>query len=207
MNADNILSVWDEATDAHRERGRVWYAKAHETAHRLAQSYGVTPTVAAGVIAAMSPNTSWRANVTLATRILERGDASRGGLPNSLARAQRILDGEDPSEVFESSTYQKVATFSLGIITNGREGVCIDRHAWDVFTGIRHGDKASDRLPTRPKVAGKRYVEAAAAYNEAAAILSEREGREISGCEVEAVTWLAWRRRYWGEGAFDVEDD
>ena len=126
-----------------------------------------------------------------------------------LAKAARILAGESPEAVFESRTYYKVANFYRGIMSNGREGVCVDRHAWDVYTGIRHCDSAheSTTLPVRPNVAGKRYMEAHAAYTEAAQIISEREGREVSGCEVQAVTWIVWRRRYWGEGAFDYKPE
>ena len=64
----------------------------------------------------------------------------------------------------------------------------VDRHAWDIYTNTRLN-------PTR--VTDKRYREAADAYRRAAKILGTTPSR------VQSVTWVAWRRRYWAEGAFD----
>jgi hypothetical protein len=206
MSADNILRVWDDATPEQLARGREWYAEAYRTAQTFSVYYGVSIETAAGVLAATSPNNSWRANVKLAERILSTGDTSRGYFKTGLAKARRILDGENPETVFASKVYFKVANFYRAILSRGTNGVCVDRHAWDIYTGVRHTEDKSTGLPVRPQVAGKRYAEAMEAYNLAAAILSEREGRPVSGCEVQAVTWIVWRRRYWSEGAFDVEE-
>jgi hypothetical protein len=209
-SAEHILNVWDAATPEQLAAGSDWYSEAYATAERFAAAYGVTLEVAAGVIAATSPNNSWVSNVGVAERILFHRSAAytyRGYLGTGLAKARRILDGEDPETVLASATYYKVLNFYRGIITRGRDGVCVDRHAYDVATGTRHTDekhRASEVTPLRPKVSGKRYVEAAQAYESAAAILSEREGRHISGCEVQAVTWVVWRRRFWSEEAFTV---
>lgn len=204
-DASHIVAVWDAATDAQRSNGLAWYTEAYNTAQAFAQAYNVTLAQAAGVLAATSPNNSWRANVALAERILKTRDTSAGYFRTGLDKAQRILNGEDPAHVFESRTYFKVANFYRAILSKGRDGVCVDRHAWDVATGQRHTELKGTDLPVRPNVAGSRYRLAQDAYEQAAQILTEREGREISGCEVQAVTWIAWRRRFWNEGAFDTE--
>jgi hypothetical protein len=204
MSATNIVEVWDSATDAQMVAGLNWYREAHETAHALAGKYHVAPSVAAGILAAMSPNTSWVANVMLAENVLA---GTPKGLTNGLRKCERMLAGEEPEDVLHSEKYLKVSNFYLSIITHGAMGVTIDRHAWDVYTGTRHTDKADSGsgLPIRPRVYGKRYVEAMEAYREAARILSEREGETISAGTVQSVTWVVWRARYWAEGAFEFD--
>ncbi len=195
------------ATPEQRSKGLNWYAEAYETAVRFAQAYGHSVEVSAGVIAATSPNNSWRANVKLAERILKTGDTSRGYFRVGLAKCERILNGEDPEIVLTSKTYFKVTNFYRGILSRGTQGVCVDRHAWDIYTGTRHTEDKSVGLPIRPQVAGKRYADAVAAYEQAAREISAQEGIELSGCEVQAVTWIVWRRQFWSDGAFDVQEE
>jgi hypothetical protein len=208
MGTAEILTVWESATDAQMDEGMAWYGEAHATAQRFSEAYGVTLEMAAGVIAATSPNNSWVCNVMVAERILSTRDTSRGYLKIGLAKAQRILDGEAPADVLASKNAFKVLNFYKGIVSNGRDGICIDRHAWDVYTGIRHTDikgREDASIPVRPRVAGKRYWEVAQAYEEAAEILSARLGSEITACIVQSVTWVAWRERYWSTTAFKVK--
>jgi hypothetical protein len=208
-DAQHILNVWRSATDSQRERGMAWYDDANRTARRMATQYGVSLEVAAGVIAATSPNNSWAGNVKVAERILATGDTTQGYLGVGLSKARRILDGEDVESVLTSRTYFKVLNFYRGIVSRGTDGVCVDRHAWDVATGTRHADKAhlaSEETPLRPSVSGKRYSVAVETYNAAASEISRIEGRTVSACEVQAVTWIVWRARYWSEGAFDVQE-
>lgn len=209
MGTTEILTVWDSATDDQMAEGMAWYVEAYWTAYRFAQAYGVTLEQSAGVIAATSPNNSWVCNLMVAERILSTGDTSRGYLKIGLAKARRILDGESPEDVLTSKDAFKVLNFYRGIVSAGQDGICIDRHAWDVYTGIRHADikgRTNADMPLRPRVAGKRYLTVAEAYVEAARILSERTGRDITACMVQSVTWVTWRERFWSTEAFKVRE-
>ena len=181
MSASNILAVYAQSTVEERTVGREWYADAHRLAVVLAHTPDHRPIVtvaqAAGVIAALSPLTPWHRNKELATRAVSDGEAS-GTLGNSVRAANRILAGEDPLSVLKSD---KVRNFYLSIM-GSTEAVCIDRHAWEVFAGIRYADK------DRPAVNRGRYRLAADAYREAA------EGLNLTPTQLQATTWLTWRR-------------
>ena len=189
MSVRNITRTYRSATpDTLAEN---WYADAYRIAYRLGELYGTTTDTAAGVIAATSPVNSWGNNLRIAERILSEHSLGRtvtdGYLTLGLSKAARLLAGERPEDVLTS---MKVYNFWQAISTAGQhpEAVVVDRHAWDIYTNTRLN-------PTR--VTDKRYREAADAYRRAAKILGTTPSR------VQSVTWVAWRRRYWAEGAFD----
>lgn len=187
----NILRVYRSATAEQRQAGIDWYRVAYETATGLASVYGTTPDIAAGVIAATSPLNSWGANVKLTERILAAGGLTSGYLSVGLRKADAILAGGDIPTILHSP---KVVNFYECIRANGlTSAVCVDRHAYDIAVNIRHTDG------TRPSLTSKRYAAIADAYRRAGA----REG--VSPAVMQAITWLAWRRRFWSEGAFDVK--
>jgi hypothetical protein len=210
MDTCHIVAAWREATPAQFDKGTGWYRAARVIALQFAYKYDVSVEVAAGVIAATSPNNSWTANLKVAEKILFHRSAEythRGYLGTGLAKARRILAGESPETALESKTYYKVLNFYRGIMSGGVEGVCVDRHAYDIATGQRHTEDRTGGvdLPVRPNVSGKRYREVAQAYYDAARLLSIEEGRVITGCEVQAVTWIVQRDRFWSDGAFDPQ--
>lgn len=190
----NITAVFRGADDRHVNTGLAWYATAHTVAQRVALATGHSTEIAVGVIAATSPRMGWGPNVRLAHRILSTGDTSQGYLKNGLASARRILDGADPLEVLRS---RKVSNFYRAIISRGADGIVIDRHALDIAHNQRvEGDRPS---PT------ERQYDAIAEYYRRAADALARDGWAISPAQVQAVTWLAWRNRFWSDGAFDLD--
>lgn len=180
-------AVYRQASAEHLERGAAWYPDAHEVARSQANEHGVTLEVASGVLAALSPRLGWGANVMLAERVLaHRGTLTRGALSNSLSAANRIYIGEAPLDVLGGL---KTRAFYQAILTAGEsEDPVIDRHAWDMLVG--------ERLAAPPTK--KQYREAAERMRRAADIL----GQSVS--HVQAVTWVAWRARYWSDDAFAV---
>ena len=196
ISTRNVTRVFRLATEAQIAAGLDWYTDAHSVAQTMATAHGVSVAQAAGIIAALSPLNSWGANVNLANRLIASGGLTSGYLGVGLRKANAILAGTDPLTVLTSS---KVRAFYLGILANGEtDAVCIDRHAYDVASGTRHNDR------TRPTVSGKRYREAAEAYVRAAHILSRESGEKIHAAQVQAITWKAWRERYWAAGAWDA---
>ena len=189
---ESILAVYADSTPAQRAAGVAWYAEANRVARTLSERYGVTVEQAAGVIAAVSPLNSWGANVNLATRIIAAGGMLNGYLGVGLRKANAILMGLDPVDVLRS---QKVAAFYQGIISNGQtDAVCVDRHSYSVAVG--------ERTVNVPSITPARYVALQSAYVRAAATVPG-----VSPAELQAITWLAWRARYWAEGAFDPKGE
>lgn len=164
------------ATPAEIAAGKRWYDDARHLASTLARTRG-TLAMAAGVIAALSPLTPWDRNKELAVRAFADGQAS-GTLTNSIRAANRILAGEDPLDVLKSD---KVRNFFLSIL-GSPDAVCVDRHALEVYQGKRYADK------DRPSVGKRLYRDAAAAYVEAA------NRTPFTATQVQAITWLVWRR-------------
>ena len=175
------------ATSSQIETGRRWYIEAHEIARDQAAEHGVTIEVASGVIAAMSPRLGWGPNCVIAERMLaSRGTLDHGALGRSLQQARHIYHGADPMVVLGGP---KTRAFYIAILSAGTEGgAVVDRHAWDMLTGIRGA--------TPPTI--KQYRDAAEKMERAATILGETVH------SVQAVTWITWRSRWWSENAFGL---
>lgn len=190
----NVTRLFRTATPDEIAAGAAWYADAREIADSMSRSYGVTPEVAAGVIAALSPLQSWGANVNLAHRFLAAGGLSSGYLSGGLAKARKILAGADAVSTLNGL---KTINFYQSIVSAGREGVCIDRHAYKIAVGAR--GVAGDI----PKLGAARYQSIVDAYVRASKILSKEYDEEFTPAQVQSVTWTLWRRMHWSEGAWD----
>jgi hypothetical protein len=195
----NILAVFDSATEGQIVKGLSWYDVASETAERFSRVYGVTFEIAAGVIAALSPNNSWAANVRIAERFIAEGGLTEGYFRQGLAKAARILAGEDIPAALGGP---KTTNFFRSIVSNGREGMTIDRHAWSLAVDTRFTKESGEVMPS---LAGKRYALAVAAYESAADARCDTFPGGLTAAQMQAITWVVWRDRYWNAGAFDVK--
>lgn len=173
VNAFKAIDLADVSEDID------WYPQAYGIAENLGIVYGVTTEQAAGIIAALSPQQGWAHNVRSAERFLATG--ARVHTESNMGKCRRILAGEDILAVLHAD---KTQNFYLGIVSQGAEGVCIDRHSWDVAVGVRNTEKS------RPAIGKRLYAAAAQAYRDAAAILNA-EGAIVSPAELQSVTWAA----------------
>lgn len=189
----NITRTYRAATDDQRAHGRRWYADAHRIALELVPT-DRTGATGAAVLAALSPRTQWTQNVNAARWAVAHSDMPRDAFAqaapttgDNARKAWRILQGEAPLDVLGG---QKVRAFYECIRTAGdhRQAVCVDMHAHDIAVGRVTDDATRGTLSTI-----KGYGAIADAYRRAARILSREAGREISPCEVQAATWVAWR--------------
>lgn len=181
----NVTRTFRQARESEIVAGLNWYREAHEFAHDVAADTGRSPTTVAAVTAAVSPRLSWPQNKRLAERLVRTNDTSRGYLGSGLARARRLLDGED---VYDVLVTDKILNFYESIVTHGAMGICIDRHAFDVATGVRHADAA------RPAINRSRYAAASEAYRRASRIASAEIGFTIPAAQLQAITWVTWKR-------------
>lgn len=171
----NILRAYRAATPIDREEGLAWYREAHEFALSLDPD---NVERAAGVIAAISPMMYWSYNQRLASEIYA-GRREQGCLPDNMAKALRIMDGEHPLNVLGG---EKVLSFYHNILLDNVR-VTIDRHAIDIACGKPQSD--ADRAPY---FKGKRRKELVQSYTNAARI----EG--VLPYEIQAITWVYWRK-------------
>jgi hypothetical protein len=195
LHTRNVTAVFRTADADLIAEGIAWYENARLIADAFAVKYSVPLSVSAGVLAALSPLNSWGNNVNLAARMLASGGTLESGyLKANLAKARTIY----ATGSIAALGGLKVNNFYLSIISGGAEGVTIDRHAWC----IAHNDRS--RTNSIPKLSPKAYDAVAETYRRAAVILSREYGMPLSPAVVQAVTWVVWRRRYWGAGAFDT---
>lgn len=184
----NITSTYRAATGAERAEGKSWYATAREVAVSLDPG---NPVKAAAVIAVLSPRLAWHKNVKAA------GEAYAGLTPRVLGananKALRILSGENPDTVVSGP---KVRAFWHAIVNPGDpRAIVVDRHALDVALGTVLDDEQRGKLLKRKGA----YDQVCSLYVRASGILS-REFGEVSPVEVQATTWVAWRRMKKGFG-------
>lgn len=181
-NAARIVDVWNQATVKELSEGMDWYRDAHALAVKLSPE---SPRHAAGVIAALSPMMGWGQNVNLAVRAYRDGNAS-GALFSNVAKANRILAGEDPETVLGGD---KVRAFYGVIADPSSDAVVVDRHAFDIAVGRVTNNETRHALGRKGV-----YGSFAAAYVRAAKTISKQTGMDVSASQVQAVTWTVWRR-------------
>lgn len=198
----HITRLFRTATPEQIAAGLDWYRDAHTFATDIAERYSVPLSVAAGVIAAVSPLQSWGANKKLAERIIAAGGLKTGYLKTGLSKADKILAGGDAATILNG---EKITAFYFSILSAGQsDTVCIDRHSWSLAVNHRYSESTGDTIPS---LKGKRYALAADAHRRAAVILSKEYGQAISAVQVQAVCWTLWRLKFWSVGAFDGLDD
>lgn len=179
----NIKGVFHSATPDQLSQGRQWYSVAHGIAEMMTDG---DARMGAGLLAALSPQTSWWLNVELASDAFESGEPS-GHLKDALGKAAKILAGADPAAVLPMS--RKTGHFYRLILDPlDADAVCVDRHAHDVAVGKAYGAEE------RGLGAHGRYALIAHCYREAAQQLGELPS------VVQAVTWVAWREALAGLG-------
>lgn len=182
---ENVLSVFDAASDEALTEGMTWYPRAREAAHAMDSRFHRS----AGVIAALSPMNEWKNNKNQAEKVyaLEGNitinpDGSNGiGLSRNVVKALRIYRGEDAMDVLGG---KKVRSFYLTILDSSFHIPVIDRHAFDIAVGMVTNDKARSIL-SRKSV----YEAFANVYREAAIVAG------IEPAQLQAVTWVAWKER------------
>jgi hypothetical protein len=179
--------------------GLDWYKRAHKLGVRLIHAYdGLTLGQAVGVIAALSPNNKWIRNCTDAEAMIKAWHMGADPMgvkvctfnPNK-AKAAAILaltaDDLETDTIAEILNGRKVVAFYRSIMGDP-DAVCVDGHAYAVWIG--------ERVPTTqtPSIGVKLYADIARAYQLVAKRSYELCGVTLSPTQVQAVTWVTYRR-------------
>ncbi len=176
-----VTAIVRSATDDQIDRGMTWYAQALFDATELADGTGFAVEQAAGVVAALSPQTAWWQNLMLAKQALGAGVMVQGHTGDSMRKVNAILQGAEPLDVLGGL---KVRSFYANIVSGGLDdGVTIDRHAWDIATGLKGYAQNLSITPGR-------YAAASECYSRAASILSDLGA---TPAQLQAIAWVAWR--------------
>ena len=197
----SILAVFFAATDLEKINGAQWYNVAQNASGAMAERYGISLETVAGVVAALSPNNRWERNLRDADNLISA--YTLGGLDDALivktstygknkAKALAILQGAEPLEALGGL---KVRAFYGCII--GKNAVCVDGHAYAIWRGERISTSST------PKISPKLYCSIVADYVKATDTINSVLGGQYKPFQIQAITWLAWRRLNNGE-KYDV---
>ncbi len=196
-----ILGMFFQANTLDRQIGMDWYSNAHGIVKRIAADYGFSPEQIAGAMAALSPNNKWERNCVdtenLAKAIradLDPFETKVCTFKTNKAKAISILLGElDSDAICKVLNGQKVIAFYLNILHNGdTESPCIDGHAFNIWNGTVSG------LKDVPSISPKAFKNIQNDYRSAAVIASGVTGETISAGQIQAITWVAYRRIHKG---------
>lgn len=195
----HIAAMLIQASQSDLLAGLAWYREAGELAVRLAHAYGVTAHQAAGVLAAISPKMGWRQNCAVGEAMIAAytaGDDAMAvpgpGLPTMRRKACAILAlsdqlASDPAAVERILSGPKITAFYRNI-TGSTADVTVDGHAYAVWKGERISTSDTPRI-------GKVLREAISrAYSLVAARSADLCGEQLTPCQVQAVTWVTYRR-------------
>jgi hypothetical protein len=196
-HTDSILATYFQSSAADRLAGRQWYNNAYNVCVELGNKYSVHPDIVAGVIAALSPNNRWASNVVDA-EIMLRAWAAEIDYRNvkvatydtNKCKAATILDCElNREQIVKVLRGNKTIAFFLCIASNGDSDTpCIDGHAYNVWNGT------VSNLKQVPSLTDKAYRNIQDAYRDAAKIITSVTGQHHSASQVQAITWVAYRR-------------
>lgn len=196
----NILKVFNVATESEKLEGVSWYGDANKLCKRLAVKHGLTLEVVCYVCSALSPNNKWQRNVADLQRVLELytsgelaprvekyvagdKDALKGiacTYTANLVKAFRILETGDVSHIGNGL---KTQNFAKNIFHIEDDFITVDFHAISIARNFRYTVETVKGAGFK----SKQYNEVANAYREAGA----RVG--LLGKHVQAITWVAWR--------------
>jgi hypothetical protein len=195
LQTANILAIYKQANSRDISEGKNWYIKANDISRLMAVKYKLCEAQTAGIIAALSPGANWPQNIIDANNLcslLGTGkDINRITCTtynaNKLKAAYIYSHSElSENEIFvillgSSKKVNKTSSFYLNILhPELSDNITIDRHSSRVNLGT---DINLSHAPTE-----KRYKFMEAAYKIASNQL------QISAIELQAITWITFRR-------------
>lgn len=178
----NILSVYHQATDSERIAGAEWYPKAHRIVLEWSDTYGRSIANVACIVAAISPQVEWTRNLIIADDVLQGNPPSIGGVIQRFVRIAERIRNDNASNLdgyFKIGC--KVRSFAANLAGNF-DLVTVDTHGSQIAAGSALSNLRVDTW--------KKYEPVASAYVDAAKAVS------VAPAELQAITWLAWKRIY-----------
>ena len=192
----NIISIWKLSTPQEKRDGVVWYVDAHKECQQMSGDFGLSDYLAAGVVSALSPNNKWAINVRNARDLIynfiqgEDINAFKvSTYPMNKVKAWEIMqENHDYESMKGKLNGQKTTCFYENIM--GEDTCTVDGHA----RNIAYMERVT--LTSDKSAVGKvEYREIQQAYMTAAKKL-RYQNKRVKSYELQAVTWVAWRRMH-----------
>jgi hypothetical protein len=181
ITTKNIIAIYKLANPSEIKHGLTWYVNAHTDCKNIALELDLPIHIVIGVTSALSPNNKWERNII-----------------NAKDLCKAFIDGQDMDSI-KVSTYHKMKQKAYDetiTILNGKKivsffrnisgdetDITIDGHARNIYYNDRQG------LTTpNTNIRKLEYLDIQKAYLRA----SKKLG--IKAYELQAITWVAWRR-------------
>ncbi len=198
QHIDSIIAMYFNSSKVDRVKGKTWYSNAYSIACTLGKKYDVSSNTVSALISALSPSNKWQRNVEDAEMMLranayglELSDCKPCTYKKQKEKAIAILQGNvsDDDSLTAILSGQKTKSFYHNISTDGKTDDCtIDGHSFNVWNGT------VTTLRDVPNMTPKTYKLIQDDYRKAAKIISEIEGETLTASEIQAITWVAYRR-------------
>ena len=197
FQVNNILEIYSKALPDELVSGKLWYKQANELVNLMSLKYKVSIAQCAGILAALSPATTWNQNIIDTNNFLSLLNNGRKiqsitvtTYGQNKLKAYHIYQHPELSEeeiylilLGASKKLNKTSSFFKNILhPDSDELVTIDRHSFRINLGI------TELIPIA--LTEKRYRIMVEAYKRAAI------QAEVNAIELQAITWLIFRRLY-----------
>ena len=201
-NIDSIIAMYFSSSKVDRVKGKNWYSNAYSIACTLGKKYDVHSNTVSAVISALSPSNKWNRNVEDAEMMLranaydlDLNDCKpctyKGQKAKAIAIITQNLKDDDSLKAILSG--QKTKSFYANISTNGKTTDCtIDGHSYNVWNGtVTTLRDVPNMTPKTYKLIQDDYRKAAM---EISSITESETGEILTASEIQAITWVAYRR-------------
>jgi len=193
----NIIACRRRAKPQDVATGIAWYAEAYEECRRIAENNGIAIHIAVAVVAALSPNNRWSTNVSNAADLIQAWRERRPMDSVSVCtygkmkeKAWSILQKMPMRNhiVKEMLNGRKIVCFYENIM--GEDTCTIDGHARNIAYNER-----VNLTDNKTNIGVREYANLQEAYRQAAKRCTVN-GRKFKAYELQAVTWVTWRKQH-----------
>jgi len=201
---DNIKKVYYGSYESERIHGLNWYRDANHSCKAIAKKFYMHSAIVVGVLSGLSPNNRWGKNVidTENFCMAYKSDIPLDEIkvstynPNK-EKAKNILNIMDvgsmnlESDIKEILNGNKTKAFfdCIHNYKTNKTTVCIDGHAKAIYIGEKFALTSN-----KSSITNKQYRIISQAYIDATKEINESEGKSYLPYQIQAITWVAWRR-------------
>ena len=202
---ENIKGVYYLSKAYEKRHGEIWYKNANKSCSTIAKKTDINIAFVVGVLSALSPNNKWERNVIDTENMCI---AYKSNIPldevkvctynANKQKAIKILELIDKDKIFvdiddirEILNGNKVKAFfdCIYLYEYNENTVCIDGHAKAIYIGEKFALSSNSS-----NVTTKQYRVISQAYIDATKEINESEGSSYLPYQIQAITWVAWRR-------------
>ena len=190
ITTKHILAIYKLANPSEIKHGLNWYVNALTDCKKIANDLDLPIHIVIGVVSALSPNNKWERNIVnakdLCTAFINGNDMDSIKVSTYHKMKQKAWHILETMPSYEETITilngKKIVSFFRNI-SGDEQDITIDGHARNIYYNDRQG------LTTpNTNIAKTEYADIQKAYLRA----SKKLG--IKAYELQAITWVTWRR-------------